>query len=205
VTLGEGYHFITVRAYRHRTTGDPLFGEWRIAIYVDLQGPDFNLVSPTTTCNNDVPSVPVDFVAQSTDLSLSAMYMFLDLPATTDFIALAAGSGNLASQSLNTFTLHRTNLITGNHRLDIVAVETLPNGLKNYNHKTYTGIQSFTGSALGPGDIDANGVRDGADIYPFVQYLTGTNPTFGPAADMNCDGVIDEMDIPLFISQLLAP
>lgn len=204
--LGEGYHYITVRAYRHRPSGlNPIFSEFRIVVYVDLVPPDFTLIAPTSTCNNDIPSVPVDFIAKSSDTTLGSLYMFIDLPATTDFIALASGSGNLSTQLLDTFTLHRTNLITGNHRLDLVGVESLPNGLKNYTHKTYTGIQSFTGTALGPGDIDADGDRDGDDIGPFVQYLTGTNPTFGPAADMNCDGVIDELDIPLFISQLLAP
>jgi hypothetical protein len=35
--LGEGYHYITVRAYRHRPVGDPLLGEFRIVVYVDLE------------------------------------------------------------------------------------------------------------------------------------------------------------------------
>jgi hypothetical protein len=133
------------------------------------------------------------------------MYMFVDLPATTDFTALASGSGNLATPLLDTFTLRRSSLITGNHRLDVVAIEILPSGVKHYTHKTYTGIQSFTGTAIGPGDIDADGDRDGDDIASFVQFVTGTNPTFGPAADMNCDGLTDELDVPLFVSQLLAP
>jgi glycosidase len=204
--LGEGYHYITVRAYRHRAAGlDPLFGEFRIVIYVDLQDPDFTLLAPTNTCSSDIPSVPVDFIAKSTDLSLESIYMYVDLPPTTDFIALSTGGSNLATQLLDTFTLRRSTLITGNHRLDLVAVETLPNGIKRYNHKTYTGIQSFTGTALGPGDIDADGDRDGFDIDPFIQYITGVNPTFGPAADMDCNGLIDLDDVPLFASQLLAP
>src|SRR5206468_12568095 len=33
--LTEGYHYITVRAYRHRDAGDPLFKEFRKVILID--------------------------------------------------------------------------------------------------------------------------------------------------------------------------
>lgn len=204
--LGEGFHYITVRAYRHRAAGlDPLFAEFRIVVYVDLADPQYTFLAPTANCNNDITALPVDFIAKSSDLTTGSMYMFVDLPATTDFIALATGGSNLATQSLDTFTLRRGSLITGNHRLDVVAVETRPDGVKRYNHQGFVGIQSFTGSAVGPGDIDADGDRDGADITPFIQYLTGVNPTFGPTADMNCDGLIDLDDEPGFVAALLAP
>lgn len=201
--LGEGYHYITVRAFRHRTVGDPLFGEFRLVIYVDIEDPDFDLIQPTHNCNNDVPSFPYDFIVKAANSTVDKVYMFFDLPATADFIGLSTGTSNLASQYLDTFTRTRSSLASGNHRLDVVAFETLPNGLTKVNHKTFTGIQSQSGTGLGAGDVNADGVRNARDIQSFTWYLTGYNPNYSPASDMNCDGLNDDSDIPILIDQLL--
>ncbi|HKQ46478.1 MAG TPA: alpha-amylase family glycosyl hydrolase [Phycisphaerae bacterium] len=201
--LGEGYHYITVRAYRHRTVGDPLFGEFRLVIYVDIENPDFELIQPTNTCNNDVPSVPYDFVVKGVDNTVDKVYMFFDLKESTDFIGLSTGTSNLASQYMDTFTRNRATYVSGNHRLDVVAFETLPTGLTKVRHKTFVGIQSQTGAGLGAGDVNADGTRNARDIQSFVWFLTGFNPNYGPAADMNCDGLNDEDDIPVLVDQLL--
>lgn len=205
VALGEGYHYITVRAFRHRDTGDPLFGEFRLVVYVDLEDPDFDLVAPTTTCNNDVSSLPAEFVVEAHDATVDKMYMFFDLRDDTDFIALATGTANLADQFVTTFTRTRSALISGNHRLDVVAIETLPTGVTKVRHKSYTGIQSFTGFGLGAGDVNSDGLINARDVTPFTWLLTGFNPNFGPAADMNCDGLNDVNDIPEFVNLLIGP
>jgi hypothetical protein len=203
-SLGEGYHYITVRAYRHRSTGDPLFGEFRHVIYVDAVNPQVSLLAPTATCNTDVTSLPVAFVVKAVDATVGKVYVFVDFRADNNFIALATGTSNLASQFLDTFTFTRSTLTSGNHRVDVVAIETLPNGTNHYNHTSYTGIQSFTGAGAGPGDVNADTRRDGKDIPNFILLLMGINPNFGPAADMNCDGLVDVNDIGPLVDSLLA-
>lgn len=202
-SLGEGYHYVTVRAYRHRDSGDPLFGEFRMVIYVDIEDPDFDLVSPSTNCNLDVTSVPATFTVKAHDITMDKAYIFFDEPAWTDFIGLATGSSNLAARYLDTFTRTRTSYFSGNHRVDVVGLETLPDGSTKVRHKTFTGIQATTGSGLGAADINADGVRDAKDIQPFTWIVSGFNPIFAPAADMNCDGLCDLDDIPDFVDSLL--
>lgn len=201
--LGEGYHYITVRAFRHRSVGDPIFTELRHVIYVDLEDPDFDLITPSATCNNDVTSMPANFVVKAQDATVDKVYIFFDLPESTDFITQATGTSNLAARFMDTFTRSRSSYVSGNHRVDVVAYETLPDGSTKVRHRTYAGIQATTGTGLGAGDVDANGVRDARDIRPFIWLLTGFNPNFGPAADMNCDGLNDLDDIPLFVESLL--
>lgn len=201
--IGEGYHYITVRAFRHRDAGDPLFGEFRLVIYVDIEDPDFDLVTPTALCNNDVTSLPASFVVQAADPTLEKVYIFFDLPASTNFIALATGTSNLASRYLDTFTRTRSSYVSGNHRVDVVGIETLPNGATKTRHKSFVGIQATTGTGLGAGDVNADAVRDARDIQAFVWLITGFNPNFGPAADMNCDGLNDLGDIPAFVDSLM--
>lgn len=204
--LGEGHHYVTVRAYRHRPAGtDPLFGEFRLVIYVDLEDPDFDLISPTTNCDNDVTALPVDFVVQAADTTVDRVHIFIDLLEGTDFITLALGGSGRAERFLDVFTLSRGALLSGNHRADVVAFESLPNGNAKVTHKTYTGIQSTTGSGIGNGDVNHNGVVDTNDIFPFILYVIGTISVFEPAADLNCDGLINGADMQGFVDALLAP
>lgn len=207
--LGEGYHYITVRAFRHRSAGlDPLFGDFRIVIYVDFEAPDFSLLSPTTTCDEDVTTLPLKVQVAGSDDTIERLHIFLDRREETDFVGLAIAEGqggaNQADRYLNTFTRSFTSLFSGNHRIDVVAVEELPDGTTRTRHKTYTGIQSTTGTGLGAGDPTLDGEIDGQDIYYFMAALTGLNPTFDPASDMDCNGLLDADDIDDFVTLLLA-
>lgn len=201
--LGEGYHYITVRAYRHRDVGDPIFGEFRIVIYVDLEDPDFDLTSPPTTCNNDISSLPAQFVVTAVDTTVEKVYVFVDFPDDTDFIAQATGSSNLANQLGTIFTRSVSFLVNGHHRVDVVGFETLPNGVSKVRHKTFVGIESTGGTGFGAGDVNGDGNLTGRDVQPFIWHVTGFNPNFGPAADMNCDGLNDMSDIPDFAATLV--
>ena len=200
--LGEGFHYITVRAFRNRAAGlDPLFGEFRMVIYVDLLPPDFNLTSPTVTCNNDIPTLPAEFVVKATDTTVSRVHIFIDQPAGTDFVALAFGGAGQADRLVDTFSLSRAALLSGNHRVDIVAIEDLPGGGTRVTEKSFTGIQSMTGTGVGSGDVNHNGVVDSLDVIAFQFFLL--NPNFDPAADTNCDGLIDGLDIQGFVDAAL--
>lgn len=204
--LGEGYHYVTVRAFRHRpATADPLFGEFRIVIYVDLEDPEFVKIAPTNTCDEDVTSSPVSVVAEASDATVERLYVFLDELDSFDFVgtALSDPPANRAARNLNTFTLSFGSLSSGNHRVDIVAIEELPDGSVKTEHKTFAGIQATTGNGLGPGDLNEDGNINGVDIRLFLLVTFQQIPIFAPTADINCDGLIDSGDIPGFVDLLL--
>ena len=117
-------------------------------------------------------------------------------------VALAVGAANRASRFANTFTLSRGLLTTGNHRLDIVAVEVRPDGVRNTRHETFAGVQSFTGSAAGVGDLNSDGVIDGEDIANFVSLVE--LEFFLPVGDANCDGLVNGADISDFVNILIS-
>lgn len=200
--LGDGYHYITVRAYRHRPAGtQPLWGEFRIVVYVDTEAPSFDFVAPTHNCMNDVTSLPADFVVEAQGY-VDDVYIFLDRPDDTNFEMLATGAANRASRFANTFTLTRGILTSGNHRVDIVAVEVRPDGVRKTRHETYTGIQSTTGTAAGVGDLDADGLINGHDIALFISLVQ--LEFFLPTADANCDGLVNVGDISDFAALLVS-
>ena len=204
--LGDGYHYITVRAYRHRNASDqPLFGEFRLVIYVDLDDPDFTLVSPTNTCNADITSLPVQFVVQSTTPAIDRVFMYVNRHESFDAVGAALGGGaGLAARDFDRFTLTLASLARGNHRLDVVAIEEAPDGVIKTRRQTFTGFQSVVGAGLGAGDMTANGKIDGDDIRVFIQATVGSlNFLFFPTADINCDGVCNHEDVPGFVDLLL--
>jgi len=201
--LGEGFHYIRVMAFRHRDDGgDPIFAEFRKVIYVDREDPQIELLSPTHTCNNDVTTLPLDVVVKNADLTADRVHIFLDEPAGTDLESLAELGFGEADRDYDLFTRTFAALVSGNHRLDVLVFEETTGDVQQY---TYTGIQATTGSGLGPGDINADGVRDGDDIKPFLLVLFGVNPNFSPPSDINCDGLNDADDVPGFVDLLLAP
>ncbi len=57
------------------------------------------------------------------------------------------------------------------------------------------------------GNLTDDGVVTIADVTPFVNVLIGitTDPYLQQAADMNCDGKNDGLDIQLFINAMLSP
>ena len=103
---------------------------------------------------------------------------------------------------VDTFTVTRAALLSGNHRVDVVAFEELPGGGTRVTQKSFTGIQSTTGTGAGSGDVNHNGVVDSVDVFALVFFLL--NPNFDPAADTNCDGRIDGLDIQGFVDAALA-
>lgn len=199
--LGDGLHYVSVMAFRHRSdAGDPIFAEFRKVLYVDRVGPSVVLESPTNTCSFDVTSDPMEVVVRSPDNTADRVHVFLDFPATTDFEFLADAGEGMAVRNYDTFSLSFGGIVSGNHRIDILAYESLTGQVQ---HQTFTGIQAITGNGAGPGDLNGDGRKDGADIRLFLLLLYGINPTFSPPADMNCDGLIDSNDLPGFVQALL--
>jgi len=204
--LGDGFHYILVRAYRHRAAGlDPLFAEFRMVIYVDLTTPEVDLIDPTTNCDGDITTTTHEFVARSTDSTVQSVHFFFDQPDSTDFVSLAISGQGLMAQQGDLFKITRSFIFSGNHRVDIVAIEERPDGVVNARHETFAGIQALNALGAGPADVNFDNKINGRDVRSMIPLVTGVNPIYNPAADVDCSGVIDLDDVALFVMTLLDP
>lgn len=193
--LSEGYHYLTVRAFRHRADGGPaVYSDFKETLYVDRLKPvsSFNTFkSFGTTGDNDV-------WIQSDDMTANSVKMFLNLPATaTDAQILAmvgAGQGNSDQLDRNIFKTYFQGMPNGNNVLTVVTYEITG----NYNIQRIVGKTPSNGRGKGIGDLDFNGTIDSSDLrgtsWGFEAVLYGNNATFNPAADANGDGLVDNND-----------
>src|SRR5690606_31938619 len=126
--LEEGYHYLTARAFRHRTDGGPaVFSEWKQVIYVDRLKPisdyDSNTpitIGPTTYNENR------DFFFRSLDQTAEIMQVFLDLPAgLTDqqIHDLANSASQAESRDRDLFKKYFDGRGSGNHACTLLTYE----------------------------------------------------------------------------------
>ncbi len=198
--LPDGYHYITVWAFRHRTSGDPLFREFRKVIYLDRVGPQVTLVQPTQTGQNDITTSTFLAVVETSDPTVSAVHIFFDQHADSPFVTWAQQGQDQATRDGTTFSRTVRGAITGNHRIDVVAFDEMGTA----SVTSFVGINATTVLYGGLGDINNDFAVDGRDVNSFVSLVTGAQgQVFNPAADFNADGLNDTDDMPLFIAKLL--
>jgi glycosidase len=133
--LEEGIHFVTVRAWRHRTDGGPaVFSDFKRVIYIDRLPPRSRVESVRPAGGG------VDVDVRSTDGTAESMHAFVDLPAATSEQAILArvvqGEGRLDRLDRDLFRAHFANLAGGSHVLTIVTSE--PTGTRNIQRETVT-------------------------------------------------------------------
>jgi hypothetical protein len=199
--LGEGMHYITVRAFRHRNSGEPaIFTDFRQAIYVDRTATVARVVSfnPIVSGVNENRRL----VVQSTDQEANNIHVFFDLPAglTNAQVLALVGSGSQATRiDRDLWTKDVTGLTSGNHVATVISYELSG----RYNIQRFPGLFTSTIYGAGLGDLNADGAIDATDVNLFGQVLASNNSQFNPAADLNGDGVIDNTDLVMF-NDLLA-
>jgi alpha-amylase len=197
--LVEGYHYITVWAYRHRASGDPLLKEFRKVIYLDRVAPQVTLVQPTQTGDGDITSSPIQVIVQAADPTVTEVHVFLDQHVNSPFITWAEQGQGLATRDGSTFIRSIPGVIKGNHRIDVVAFDEM--GGVGVSH--HVGINATTVSFYGGlGDVNNDFAINGRDIASFIQYVVGQT-AFHAAADFNGDGLNDANDVPAFVAELL--
>ncbi len=200
--LPAGYHYITVRAFRHRepNEGPPIYTDFRTVIYVDHGPANVQVVSfaPLVAGVNENQQV----VVQSTDLLANSVHVFLDLPAglTNAQILAMIGSGSQATQTdRDLFTKNFYGLTSGYHVLTVVDFQV--DG--TYGIQRFPGFFTTTIYGAGLGDLNFDGQINADDVNLFSQVLGSGNGQFNPAADMNGDGVIDNSDLLLLYQTLV--
>ncbi|MFI4861127.1 MAG: PEP-CTERM sorting domain-containing protein [Phycisphaerales bacterium JB063] len=194
--LPEGMNFITVRAFRHRDDGGPaVYSDFREVIYVDRLAPE---AAFDTTLAFNSSGHDLDFRAVSTDGTADTMHFFLNLPADlTDaqVLALVDGSNQASQIDRDLFQRGYFDVKAGNNVLTVVTYEITG----NLNVQRLAGIGIDNGNGLGAGDINFDGTLSAADLENspgnFETFLYSQDALFNPAADVDADGRITNLDL----------
>jgi hypothetical protein len=121
--LPEGWHFLTARAYRHRTDGGPaVFSEFKRVIYLDRMPPESALDGVHPVASGDV-----EVLIRSVDLTADSVHAFPNLTAETSdaqILAMTAdGRGRLERIDRALFKGTVRNLPPGEGSLTVVTFE----------------------------------------------------------------------------------
>jgi hypothetical protein len=131
--LEEGLHFVTVRAWRHRTDGGPaVFSDFKRVIYVDRRPPQSRVDGIRRL------GTGIETDVRSTDATAERVHVFVDLPAATSEQAILArinqGEGRLVQVDRDLFRVQLGDVPTGSRVLTIVTIE--PTGTRNVQRET---------------------------------------------------------------------
>jgi alpha-amylase len=193
--LGQGYHYITVEAFTHRSDGGPaVYTDWKETVYIDLAPPNS---APTSFASTSYQQWTLDVT--SVDGLANNVHTFLDLPfglTNAQVLADISTSNQATQEDTNLWQSVYSNLNSGNHTVTVVTYK--PDGTYNIqrfteNQYSYLGVTN--GNGVGLGDLNGNGVVDQNDISSFITVLESNNTQFNPGADINGDGSIDLADL----------
>jgi len=197
--LPEGVNYITVRAFRHRSSGPAIYRDYKVAVYVDRLAPAVTIDSfnPAVAGVNQNRIVRV----RSTDLTANNVHVFLNLPAglsDATVIGLVGGGSQASGIDRDLWSRQFNNLLSGNHVITTVTYER--NGrvdVQRFVNYSVTG-----GLGAGPGDLNGDGIYSAGDVSSFATILNSNNTQFNPAADFNGDGLVNNTDL-LLLGQTL--
>jgi hypothetical protein len=195
--LSEGMHFITARAYRHRSDGGPaIFTDFKESIYVDRLKP-VSAVDSFNPYSGGQGEQDRDLVVRSTDQTANNVHVLFDLPAgLSEQQVLAMVNGNTEAQQLDRdlWKKGKAGLVSGNHVATVVTYEMTG----NYNVQRFAGLAVNGPIGKGAGDLNHDGQFGANDVSgagAFEQFLYSQNQQFDAAGDLNGDGFIDDKDL----------
>ncbi len=180
--LPEGFHYISVVAFRKRAEGDdPLFREFRQVIYIDRVGPDVDLTSPAPA--QEITATTFKFVATAADRTANQVHIIYDLPQGDDPYAAANGTNQATRNDRFEWVRTLSNLTHGWHRVTVVAYE-------EGDHGAFQDYSVFVN--LCPADFNDDGFVTGEDFDEFIALFEAGDP----AADYNGDTFVtgDDFD-----------
>jgi hypothetical protein len=192
--LSEGYHFIEVRAFRHRGDGGPaVYAPFKQTIYVDRLKPVSEVLANELKPWDSAHPEDRDLLVRSTDGTADSMHVFMNLgSALTDAEVLSlVNGGNRAGQiDSDLFKFGLLDIKNGNNAITIVTYEFTG----TYNVQRFVAINPATGLGHGLGDTTFDGYIEGNDLDEVVRLLNAANREFNPAADLNADGTLNATD-----------
>ena len=185
-TLTEGFHYVSVVAFRRRSAGDdPLFRDFRQVVYIDRQPPAVDLVEDGQT----ITTTTFQFTARALDRTANKMYIVFDLPEGEDPVEYANAHPDTIANRRDRFEWFRTvtsGLTHGPHTVTVVAFEEGGNA-------GGTTFNVFVNRC--PADFDQDGFLTGLDYDLFV----GAFEAGEFSADYDGDGFITGLDFDLFV------
>jgi hypothetical protein len=221
--LSEGRHYITVRAFRHRSAGTggdggpATFTDFKRTIYVDRLPPESAVVSFEPYAS--APNYPNDrdLIVRSVDQTADNMHFLLDLPATLTDAQVIAEYNNPSSPYRKAQSDYYDrdkriagfgNINYGNHVATVITYE--PTG--NYSVRRFPGLfTATTNRGVGFGDMNFGNsyvVADISETSPdngsVEDVLYSQNAKFSSAFDVNADGLGDNRDLFLLKDVLVA-
>ncbi|MFN4241618.1 MAG: hypothetical protein ACK4PI_00105 [Tepidisphaerales bacterium] len=190
--LSEGYHYLTVRAFRHRGPGESeVYTDFRRTIYIDRL-PPVSAVDGFLAIG--AGGATRDLLVRSTDFTADSVHVLLNLPpALTDsqILSLLSPANRAEQIDRDLFSWIGTSIVSGNHVATVVTFEITG----NRSILRVPGLSVTSPLGLGLGDIDTNGLFSPADVLAFEQLLISNGTQFHPAADIAPDGLIDLNDL----------
>ena len=190
--LAEGRHYVTVRAYRHRSavaTATPVFTDFKRTIYVDRLEARCRQSSAIDPYASD-PNNPNnrDLIVRSVDQTADKVHILLDLPANLTEAADPRSTSNGTNQASyydrDQFVRGISGVTTGNHVATVVTYE--PTG--NFNIQRIPGLFTDTNLGAGFGDMNSSDgiygtsdIRGTATTVRWRTYSTARTTRFGAA------------------------
>jgi glycosidase len=131
--LEEGLHFITVRAWRHRTDGGPaVFSDFKRVIYVDRLPPSSVVDSVRASSGG------VDLDVRSQDGTANSIHCLIDLPDDASEAAIlervSRNEGAMDRVDRDLFRLRAQAVQSGSHKIAIVTFE--PTGRRSIRRES---------------------------------------------------------------------
>lgn len=238
--LIEGFNYVEVKAFRRRTDGGPaVYSSFRKVIYVDREKAEVSLASITGTAagTREFRYANDDLTADSVHLILNQPASLTD----AQVLALVGSGNRLNQIDRDLWSRSFTALPTGNYNLFTVAYEITGNvniqrqtghflntgrglGLGDLDGNgvfntldltggpsSFEGVMNNANRFAAPGDLNADGLTDTADlwllgdVYATANATTALNAWRGVVTrrgDLNLDGLTNAADINLLFSQL---
>ncbi len=190
--LAEGYHYVTVRAFRNQGAGESeVFTDFRQTIYVDRLPPEASLAG-----FEEIGGVADarDLLIRSDDLTADSVDVLWNLPAGLDdseVLALVSGSTAAEQIDRDLFSFQAADVMSGNLVATVVTTEITG----NRSIRRIPGLAAATSIGRGLGDLDFDGGFTAADVEAFETVVLSRDEQFNPAGDLDGDGLVNTADM----------
>jgi len=180
--LADGYHYLTVVAFRHRPSGgDPIFAEFREVIYLDRVGPPVEWLNADEPIEDDTHLFKVGLL----DRTATRVHFLLDVPDGADPVELADSENQGFEHDRFEWRKTLVGLTPGPHELTLVAFEVTENA-------SVTTFDIFVGTCQA--DFNQDGDLNILDFIAFQAAFAAMDE----AADANGDGEFNILDFITF-------
>lgn len=182
--LEEGFNYITVNAFRHRTDGgDPIFRQFREVIYLDNAPPGIEFVDPPSVI--ETSGLTMQFHA--TDRTATNVVAMANLAPGVDAVEFGRTQPSAVRKDRYDWEFSFLGLPHGPNTVTVVAYEESGRG-GAVMHEFFVN--------LCPADVNRDGLVTPADFSAWVAAFNAQ----GPGCDQNDDGLCTPSDFSAWVA-----